>query len=326
MVDPCRRGLDVLDILRFRPRNWIMLDEEPDDDDNIHLFINVVTGRVIHQSVPMLRNHVLVASSDGLLVLADTKYPHAGGILNPFTGWFLRFTAAIPRVHRVRAAVAGSDDNTLLVFSFFHDPYDDAVSCAHPTASELLPVAFPHAAGPLLFSQPASMVTYQGHVYVADREGPIVKLVFRDALITNTVSSPEFAGGRRGRAFLVVSGGELLLVWRQRAVEVFRVDVGRRSLEPLRSIGRRALFLGDRCLSVDASKLPSVDGNCVYLVNGSGKGVWRYDLGDGSETMISSFRDRPFGMVQALLSYGVVLPDAKAQLHSIYRTGTPLGE
>ncbi|KAM0907525.1 hypothetical protein ACQ4PT_016046 [Festuca glaucescens] len=283
MVDPCRRGLDVLDILRFRPRNWIMLDEEPDDDDNIHLFINVVTGRVIHQSVPMLRNHVLVASSDGLLVLADTKYPHAGGILNPFTGWFLRFTAAIPRVHRVRAAVAGSDDNTLLVFSFFHDPYDDAVSCAHPTASELLPVAFPHAAGPLLFSQPASMVTYQGHVYVADREGPIVKLVFR-------------------------------------------VDVGRRSLEPLRSIGRRALFLGDRCLSVDASKLPSVDGNCVYLVNGSGKGVWRYDLGDGSETMISSFRDRPFGMVQALLSYGVVLPDAKAQLHSIYRTGTPLGE
>ncbi|KAM0914549.1 hypothetical protein ACQ4PT_011449 [Festuca glaucescens] len=182
MVDPCRCGLDVVDILRFRPRNWIMLDEEPDDDNSIRLFINVVTGRFIRQSVPMLRDHVLVASSDGLLILADTKYPHAGGVLNPFTGWFLRFAAAIPRVHRVRAAVASSDDNTLLVFSFFHDPYDDAVSCAHPTASELSPVGFPHAAGPLLFSQPASMVAYQGHVYVADREGSywIIRHNFHD--------------------------------------------------------------------------------------------------------------------------------------------------
>jgi hypothetical protein len=124
----------------------------------------------------------------------------------------------------------------------------------------------------------------------------------------------------------VSSAGELLLVWRCRSLEVFRVDVERRSLEHVRSIGHRALFLGDRCLCVDAGVLPSsVDGNCVYLVTRSGKGVWRYDLADGSETMISSFRERPFCIVQALASYCHVLPDTKAQLYSIYRT-SPLGD
>ncbi|CAM0884952.1 unnamed protein product [Alopecurus aequalis] len=122
LVDPCRHGA----ALRFRPRNWVMLDEEvpgPDHGgDSIRLFVNVCTGRFIRRRVPTLGDHVLVAASDGLLVLADREYPHAAGVLNPFAGWLLRFTAAIPRMNRVRAAVDGSDDGPSLVFSFFHDP------------------------------------------------------------------------------------------------------------------------------------------------------------------------------------------------------------
>lgn len=106
------------------------------------------------------------------------------------------------------------------------------------------------------------------------------------------------------------------------AVEVFRVDVERKApLERVRSIGSRALFLGGRCLSVDAGRLPSVDVDCVYLVPETSNVAWRYDLRDGSERRISSFPGvRPFGLVQSLLSYCVFLPDAKAQLHLVYRT------
>lgn len=105
-------------------------------------------------------------------------------------------------------------------------------------------------------------------------------------------------------------------------MEVFRVDVERKVLEPVKSIGRRALFLGNRCLAVDhADPLLSVRSNCVYRVAGNGDGVWEYDLGHGGrEKMISTCGSaRPFSMLQVLMNYCVVLPDVKAQLHSIYR-------
>ncbi|KAF7026155.1 hypothetical protein CFC21_038282 [Triticum aestivum] len=338
-ADPCGGA----GLLRFRPRHWIMLDdgevEQPvHDEGGVRLFLNVATGRVLRRRVPQLRDHVLVAASDGLLVLGDKKYPHRASVLNPLTGSLVRFAAAIPRVNRVRAAVTGSEDDRSLslVFSFYHDPYSDAITCAHPTAARLSPVQLPYyvGAGPFHSLKQENMVAYRGHVYVADRDGLIVRFVVPSAqhnqhchakLIVSAVPSSENTG-RFGRAFLVASGGDLLLVRlyhlrRRRAVEVFRVDVERKApLERVRSIGRHALFLGGRCVSVNASELPSVDGECVYLASESGNVAWRYDLRDGGETMISGFDARPFGLVQVLLNYCVVLPDAKAQLHSVYRT------
>ncbi|VAH85601.1 unnamed protein product [Triticum turgidum subsp. durum] len=339
IADPCGgAGLH-----RFRPRHWIMLDDAAEqqpvhDEGGVRLFLNVATGRVLRLRVPLLRDHVLVAASDGLLVLGDKKYPHRASVLNPFTGSLVRFVAAIPRVNRVRAVVTGSEDDRSLslVFSFYHDPCSDAITCAHPTAARLSPVQLPYyvGAGPFYSLKQENMVAYRGHVYVAYRDGLIVRFVAPSAqhhqhchakLIVSAVPSSDYTG-RFGRAFLVASGGDLLLVRlyhlrRRRAVEVFRVDVKRKApLEPVRSIGRHALFLGGRSLSVNAVELPSVDGDCVYLASENRNVAWRYDLRDGSETMISSFDARPFGLVQVLLNYCVVLPDAKAQLHSVYRT------
>ncbi|KAM0907518.1 hypothetical protein ACQ4PT_016040 [Festuca glaucescens] len=285
----------------------------------------------------MLRDHVLVAASDGLLVLADSKYPHPVRVLNPLTGSLLRFAATIRRVNRVRAAAASSD----LVFSFYHDSYSDLVSWAHPAAGELSPVEFPHRAGLFFCSKQASMVSYKGHVYLADQNGTIVRcttesvqgchaeLIIAESPNGTAASSSEDTTGRRyGREFLVASAEELLLVChrrrrRRRTVEVFRVDVDRKVLDPMKSIGRRSLFLGSRCLSVDhADRLPSIRSNCVYRVTGNGDGVWEYDLGrGGTEKMISTCHSaRPFSMVQVLMNYCVALPIVKAQLHSIYRT------
>lgn len=53
----------------------------------------------------------------------------------------------------------------------------------------------------------------------------------------------------------------------RRCVEIVRMDPERGVLEPVTSLGSRALFLGERCLSVDAGKFTSVRANCVYYVD-----------------------------------------------------------
>lgn len=141
------------------------------------------------------------------------------------------------------------------------------------------------------------------------RVGPLL-------IISDDVPSWELDADRHSdRAFLVESAvDELLLVRLQRrrarwVAKVFRVDVEPKELEPVRGIGRRALVVGDRCLSVDdADRLPSLRGNCVYRAascRGGGAWVYRHDLGDGRETRIWGLRERPFGMAEALLNHCV---------------------
>jgi hypothetical protein len=109
---------------------------------------------------------------------------------------------------------------------------------------------------------------------------------------------------------LVESHGELLLVhgW-DKALKVFRVDVEHKLLVEVNNLGGgRALFIGDeRCMSVDAGNLPSVDGDCVYFYNWveNEKHMCVYSLRDDTMEIISSMEhvDRPFRLVQILLQY-----------------------
>ena len=69
--------------------------------------------------------------------------------------------------------------------------------------------------------------------------------------------------------YLVEPEGELLFVESGPVYNgqpiVYRVDTKNRLLEPVRSIGRRALFISrHRCISVDASKVQIVDAGIYY--------------------------------------------------------------
>jgi hypothetical protein len=115
---------------------------------------------------------------------------------------------------------------------------------------------------------------------------------------------------------LVESGGELMLVrlGSNLDLKVFNVNVEQKLLEEVKSLGGcRALFLGDRCVSVDADKLPSVDGDCVYISHfwpdhGTST-ICVHNLRDDTMKVISSknmyrisyYLDRPFSLVQVLL-------------------------
>lgn len=125
------------------------------------------------------------------------------------------------------------------------------------------------------------MTPFAGDVYMTCRHGSITSSTAivagqeRSAgTITMTTAIPAPVEG--GAYYLVESEGDLLLV-RLRGtvlstagglfVAIHKVDTVRRMLEPVESIGSRAIFVSTiRCISVDANMFPTVEAGCVYFV------------------------------------------------------------
>jgi hypothetical protein len=287
--------------LRFRPRHWVMLDEN-EPTDGRRLFVNVSTGRFLRRRVPMLHDHHLLAASSGLLVLRGKSSPPAATyVLNPFTGLAL---LCAPHFHE-------EEDEGMMTVYFVADP-----------GSELREVRFPHHSEDRLMYCVHSMVAHAGHVYVVASEG----CVFR---ILDAWERPSFGYGELitrmafGEGmYLVESAGELLLVRLQQfggAAEVFRVHGESKVVQRVHSIGRRALFLGfTNGLSVDADKFPSIDPNCIYLrgtkiseILDILRTTYRYDLSNGGkrEDVTDDLDVRPFASVVGPVSLARVLLD-----------------
>uniref|UniRef100_A0A8R7PWX8 F-box domain-containing protein n=2 Tax=Triticum urartu TaxID=4572 RepID=A0A8R7PWX8_TRIUA len=90
---------------RFRPRQWIVLDEVFASDTR-RLLVNTASGRCLHRELPQLRDHHVVATTlGGFFVLADKSPPHAARVFNPLTGGLISFNAPVPPEGKVAAAV-----------------------------------------------------------------------------------------------------------------------------------------------------------------------------------------------------------------------------
>jgi hypothetical protein len=146
----------------------------------------------------------------------------------------------------------------------------------------------------------ASMVTFQGNIYYADTNGRVFQFVAPaeqcDHKFVVIAQMPlhmdiHLDRGDSAPSYLVESAGELLLVRHfDETLKVFRVDIERKMLEEVKSIGSCcALFLGDeRCVSVDADKLPSIDGDCIYMFNWVDTSEQVYSLRDNRMELISN--------------------------------------
>ncbi|KAM0900226.1 hypothetical protein ACQ4PT_020783 [Festuca glaucescens] len=255
------------------PTQWVMI-EGSENNQGALVFVNTSTGRFIRRRLSLLDNYNLVGTSDGLLVLAKESPPHTALVLNPFTGSVVRFAAPIPRGGAKVVAVTAS--NPMMIFSYSHEISVDnedafgSVWIASPTRERFSEDYF----CPTL-EDPASMVAYAGHIYMANSDGSILKSVSRAGSVVEQLMAGNFDvddtlfGTGFPRTNLVESDGVLLLVRRSPgAMEIFKVHDDWRVLEPVSNIGSRALFLGTRCLSVDADMFPSIDGNCVYHMDG----------------------------------------------------------
>ncbi|XP_047064995.1 uncharacterized protein LOC124672876 [Lolium rigidum] len=291
--------LDAVADLRFRPRHWVMVDLKSDsDNDDARLFLHGPTGRFRQLRLPVLRHHILVDASDGLLVLADRKPPHLARVLNPFTGDIIHFDASFMDTNTTwHTAVSGGSHFTLFLWR------RGTLFSAAQSSNVFTQKDFTKEIGIYLMS----MLSFQGNIYCVNEGGCVFKFVTPAEHLAIAKWSPDAEGDDSELHYLVESSGELLLIrYVDQTMKVFRVDVEHKLLEEVESLGRRALFLGEeRCVSLDADKLPSVDGDCIYMVDFLDEGdMCEYNLRGGMVNIIcgqESIEDRPFSLVQQLL-------------------------
>uniref|UniRef100_A0A8I6WWZ4 KIB1-4 beta-propeller domain-containing protein n=1 Tax=Hordeum vulgare subsp. vulgare TaxID=112509 RepID=A0A8I6WWZ4_HORVV len=249
---------------RFRPRNWVMLDY-PSHDKDTRVLVNTETARFHVRNIPMLRNYYVVSvTGDGLLVLAAKEAPHAACVLNPFTGYMVRFAARM-RPSVTAAVVSSSSPLYLIIYC----TDSSKLYRANPGSKEFVRYKkkYPY---PLVRKAVQGCVAIAGHQNVLPPL-PAVVVAKIDDLMT---AYAEFPDNHIGMAawpgcFVVESAGETLIIFKleNRRMEVFKMDKDGNTLEKVNSIGSRAIFIsnGSRCLSVDATQFPSIEANCIYL-------------------------------------------------------------
>lgn len=244
--------------------------------------------------------------------------------------------------------MAGSSPTILFTFEDMFNDCTDMVYCADAT-SPLCEVQIEVLEDEDVFLK--GIVSYAGDLYVLDCEGAIHKIVgkspnYHAEFIAQTHGDFSFHD-----FFLAGSAGELLLVSlelryteEQGHQDLVRVNIERKVLEPVRNIGSQALFLGARCLSADADKLPHIDRNCIYYTNdfslpfSNWDSINRYDLKDSKVESIRCMLNpapitrqritrqmvRPFSLAQALIEYCGYeeLEDVPSQLQRVRNTRT----
>ncbi|TVU08777.1 hypothetical protein EJB05_42189, partial [Eragrostis curvula] len=279
---------------RFHPRRWVALNEVHHDDE-CRLFANLATGRFVRKDMPMLRKYFVAGAAGGQLVLADRSPRHAALVLNPFTGGLIRFKAAMPSSEmEVAAHVVRSSTPTLVLVC----GKSRAIYCADPDDKCFY---FPELEESR-FSVPMVWTTIVGGIYAAAREDEgrcmsrFSPVVYKIRLMVKSLFSDHFTDKEIDALtddFIVESEGETLIVFKLlRDMKVFKLDTVTDMAQPVKDLGNRALFISNsRCLSVNASKLRSVVGNCIYhmvVENPSTLdfGVCVYSLKDKREVML----------------------------------------
>uniref|UniRef100_A0ACD5XKU6 Uncharacterized protein n=1 Tax=Avena sativa TaxID=4498 RepID=A0ACD5XKU6_AVESA len=311
----------------FHPMQWIVIDEVSHSLDvkrGTRLLVNKTTGRFLRKDLPMLRRYyVITTGPDGFFVLADREPPHAVCILNPFTGYLLRFMTPMVDFAVDSAAIHGWEEGPLLLILFCD-------SCrklyiAH-TDSECFYLLEEDKVAYTVFRLSIMVMTYNGHVSTKIRD--LLGLFgFHPSELMSVYPSET---GHASRCFIVESAGKIQVIIKlQHSMEVFRWNTDRDGVfEPIKSIGNQAIFLGHRkCLSVNAAIFPSIDANCIYYLKSLDPyDIYMYDLKDGKEERVSgaitavncdflSDAEPPFTIIQLLSSFTTNAWDSERKGH-----------
>lgn len=115
----------------------------------------------------------------------------------------------------------------------------------------------------------------------------------------------------------------LAVLKRRGGMDVFKIDAAGNVMERVRSIGSLALFLGVRCLVVDADCFSTVEPNCAYfqLIDlDDQRYIYKFSIGTCSNeepelvsaamgnTTVSPCNMGPFTVTQLLCNYTMDIP------------------
>ncbi|KAM0889532.1 hypothetical protein ACQ4PT_027656 [Festuca glaucescens] len=269
---------------RFRPHNWIMLDY-PSHGEDARLLVNTASGRFHGRNMPLLHKYYVVSvTTDGLLVLAAREPPYVSSVLNPFTGYMVRFAARM-RPHVVAAAVSGSSPPYLVIYC--ND--SQKLYRANPESESFVRYKKKYAY-PLVRKAVQGCIAIDGHQGLLPPLPAAVVTKLADLMTPVVLQGPDEENLASWKlCFLVESAGETLVVFKlEDRVEVFKMEItgGDTRLERVQSIGSRAIFIGGvgRCLSLDADKFPSVEASCIYFTGRlASSSIDMYHLKDGQQ-------------------------------------------
>jgi hypothetical protein len=266
------------------------------------LFLNTATGRFLHRDLPELANYYLITSTGGLLVLARRSSPHTMLIVNPLTASCIMFKAPMPDflLHTVAHLRVSGTAPTLVLE---HPTYCMAYS-AMPDDEHFDEVKY----NPL----------DKAHNISGIRDDMV------DGLLNSSITPRSWE--KYFRFYFVQSAGEMLLVLSRkhpdRGMDVFKMNFEKKVIEPTTRIGSGALFLGERCVSVDANKIPSIDGNCIFYLgrgqhDGHPDGIYMYNLKTEKEERIVN------DLIQFIGFYGKLVTPSMVQILMNYCTNIP---
>ncbi|KAL6645692.1 hypothetical protein ACP70R_017300 [Stipagrostis hirtigluma subsp. patula] len=243
---------------RFRPRRWIMLDEHGSDDDDDdkttrRLFVNAATVRFLRRDVRQLRSLSFVATTaGGLLVLAEREPPQAARVLNPFTRSLTRFMAPVPPERFVAAEVVGasSSSSTLVLVPLFSDTVYWADAGSERFCSEKHGWLSPSTRLPIIAARYGGGAGEQRRD--DDDDYAEASKILETRLLRAGVSCWSYVVD-------TADGYMLIILKAGNRMDVYRMDSAGAKVKRVRNIGSRAVFLGARCLVVDAGKLASME-------------------------------------------------------------------
>ncbi|WVZ91371.1 hypothetical protein U9M48_037553 [Paspalum notatum var. saurae] len=320
-VDP--RGRGVADP-RFHPRRWTMLPE----GHGLHpghaklrgqvRFFNRYTGAFVRVRIPELKDHFILDSPDGLLLLerdADT----AVRLLHPFTGDICELpplTSLIPQLDRLTDNRPRHQGDKHRVQSFRR--VAAAVSVSPAAVTVLLALEhicrFAHAStGDRAWtlttwstSRVARTLPFQGSLYLAcwgSEETSILRLdppalLQQDEDEDDDDDGPQlhtiaqWPSKRMRLPQLVECDSEILVVCSTdhdrshlvvlRLADLLLLGQGGQRAVPLPSIGDYCLFFGMRSMAVSAKGLPSVAANSIILCDSIKDRLMQFNLGDAT--------------------------------------------
>ncbi|CAM0952881.1 unnamed protein product [Alopecurus aequalis] len=322
------------------------------EQDGRRLFLNINTGRFMWKDMPMLHGDAADAclaadDTNGLLIL---KSPSDYGIsvLNPFTGYSASYPKSWDSLGTRAVTVAVGVQPTRELYTFWKNCH--VVRNSHDNEHRTYHWSPSFSAARVTFQDRCAYeVDEKGSVGVVEVENGIlhVRPVY-PSHSTHLYHSehrrphweengrlhvrPEFPSYRTHlyhsehgghweqrdygpmKTFLVDNDGEVLLVChRTLTVQVFSISLRYKEVYATRSIGDRAILLGNRCLCVDASNLPGIEGNCIYYISRRyGKpGICLFRLEDKShEKLFESSSDEkriapalPLSLPEVLMDY-----------------------
>ncbi|CAM0878511.1 unnamed protein product [Alopecurus aequalis] len=315
---------------RFNPRRWIVLEEA----QGKLLLLNTRTGRFLHKKLPLLHECYVVATTpSGFVVLADTSPPHAARLFNPLTGFMTCFAAPVPPEARV--ADICRDKNGSLAIILLGDS-SHKIYTALPDSECFEAKEYQEGAYNIFRNVVVggACTHIRGPANVAMVAGLLGFLRCLNA-DPSKVFSCDYPGDANDiHCFLVGLDAHMVLVMKTYgSPDVLKVDSKRGKTETAQSIGRFSIFIGPcRSLSVDATKFPGIEANCVYYTEhlGSSAHICKYNLTDKKAERISEAPEfvkqdkqfalvaaRPFTTIHLLCNYTINVPDSQLALQQM---------